>query len=446
MSRKQEAPQSAKHNRRRGTHAGAWRTITACLMALALLSWAARSNAQVLEAPWVQQTQDDIREHRMADVRVIVLDAKGQPAGPSTVSIKQQRLSFRLGVRLTPELLKQMRGMSLAEWNQPVWRAINHLGLDELTRWDRTEPAMGEADHALVEQALQLAESRGMTTRWGGVVSENIARVPKWIAPLHGPALQATVTDHAARTVQTFGRRVGTFDLITHRLDHRLLRERVGANVTRPLFQRTRAAGPEAQLFVRYEDALAGPRVRRMIDDVIDLRDRFIQIDGVAIEARFGGMVVQRPLARAMHLLHQLDLPIDIVDLEVGGPGSSATALNMETVLRRLFAEPAVRSITFGGLTKEHYGFIEPALINPAGKPTEAGLLLDKLFRELWWTDLEDQTDELGNLRTRVFLGSHRIEATLPDGARVWTEVYLPPTPPHGQAEHTVVLQPVRGE
>jgi len=401
---------------------------------------------QVLQAPWVQRTQDAIREHRMAELRVIVLDAAGNPAGPAQVTIRQERHAFPVGVRLDPELLVQMRAMSPIDWNQPVYRVLNHLALDGLSRWDRTEPSMVAVDHTRVEQALDLAESRGMSTRWGGVTSENIARLPEWIAPLHGPALQATVTDHAARVVQTFGRRVGTFDLVTHRLDHRLLRDRVGPNVTRPLFQRARAAGPNAELLVRYEDALSGARVDRMVEDVITLRDRFIRIDGVAIEARFGGMVVQRPLARAIGLLHQLDLPIDIVDLEVGGPGSSATALNLEMVLRRLFAEPAVRSISFRGLEREQFGFIEPALINPAGQPTEAGLLLDTLFRELWWTDLTEPTDELGNLRTRVFIGAHRVVALLPDGTRVWTEVHVPKTPPHGQAEHTVVLQPVGKE
>jgi len=415
------------------------------LAGLLLSPWIAApaAHAQVLQAPWVQETQDAIRDHRMAPVRVIVLDASGQPAGKCRVTIRQQQHAFRIGVRLSDDLLTRMQTMQHADWQQPVWRTLNHIALDDFSRWQRTEPQLGQPDHEALHRALSLAESRGMTMRWGPVTSENIAHVPNWIAPLHGPALQATVIDHAQRVVQRFSPRVGSFDLVSHRLDHRLLRDRVGPHVTRPLFQRTRAAGPQAQLLIRYENALSTARVQRMIDDVVSLRDQLIPVDGVALEARFGAMVVQRPLARAMDLLHQLKLPVDIVDLELGGPGATATAVGMETVLRRLFAEPAVRSITLRGLTQQDLGLVESALINPADQPTEAGLLFDKMFRELWWTQTDATTDELGNLRTRVFLGSHRIDAVLPDGTRVWTEVHVPNSPPQRRAEHTVVLQPV---
>jgi len=410
---------------------------------LCYTAWPRIAHSQLLQGEWVDQAQAQVREHRMGDLRVIVLDGRGQPARDCTVRIIQQQHAFRIGLTIDEHLLATLEEQPESRWTEPVMRTFNALALDGVSRWDRVEPNLGQYEFDEVQRALQLAESRGLSPRWGTLLSEDIAYVPPWIAQLKGPSLQATATHYAQSVVQKYGQRVGRFDMTGDRLRHRLLRDRVGPNVTRMLHQRVQAAAPHTQLNVRYEDSLSGPRAQQMIEDVIRLRDAFVPVHGISLEARFGGMVVQRPLGKALSGLHRLQLPVDIVNLQVGGPGATAAAMNMETVLLRLFAEPAINGIYFRGLTREQYGSPEPELINPIDQPTEAGLRLDQLFREVWWTRIQTQADGLGNVRARVFLGTHRVEAEFADGTRAWTEVTILPEDVQSNTAHTVILQPV---
>jgi len=100
--------------------------------------------------------------------------------------------------------------------------------------------------------------------------------------------------------------------------------------------------------------------------------------------------------------------------------------MNMETVLRLAFAEPAISGVYLSGLAAEE--LIEPnaALIDAAGEPTAAGLALDGLFSKLWWSNETGVTDERGNVQSRVFTGWYTVKATLPNGKAIEAEVYIP--------------------
>ncbi len=84
------------------------------------------------------------------------------------------------------------------------------------------------------------------------------------------------------------------------------------------------------------------------------------------------------------------------------------------------------------------------ALLDESNRPTLSGQTLENLLRQRWWTDLSVVSDELGQVRERVFAGWHKIVATLPDGSRAEVEIYVAPTA-WGASEtaRAVVVQPL---
>jgi len=165
----------------------------------------------------------------------------------------------------------------------------------------------------------------------------------------------------------------------------------------------------------------------------------FVGFDAVAIEARFNGAVMQAPIERTLQWIRQIDKPVDITQLEVAGPSEMAAAINLETVLRVLFAEPTVRGIWFAGVTAEQCAEASAALVTPDGKPTASGDIADRLIRDLWWSDLIVATDELGNARARVFAGTYHISANTGENEVAQTSVLAP----MDSTERTVVIQPL---
>ena len=100
----------------------------------------------------------------------------------------------------------------------------------------------------------------------------------------------------------------------------------------------------------------------------------------------------------------------------IGGASGLDIPTNLESVLIELFAEPAVAGIYLDGVWPGAARDPAAALLDGSGRPTGSGAVVDRLFRERWWTDEAFESDVLGYVEARVFKGRHRVSATLPSG------------------------------
>ncbi|MCX5658708.1 MAG: hypothetical protein NTW19_03175 [Planctomycetota bacterium] len=410
------------------------------LLALLLLTLAApAARGQILRGEWVDQSQKEIEARRKTALRVMVLDKEGKPVEGAPVRISLRRQAFALGapMRSLP-VAADMKGDLTT--GPGMLRCVNAMSLDALTDWPRIKPKAGAAiDTAAVEEALARAASRGNQVRWGTVLSADTGRLPEWVAELQGPALRAKLGEHVAWTFEQFGRRADQFDIYSDTLQKTFVEDRLGVEALRGLVEKARASAPGATLCVRLEDGLAAEKIQPAIRRITALRESFVDIDMIAIEARFSGTVSQIQLARSLAWLRGLDIPIVIVGLEVGGPSPAAAAINIEVVLRTLYAEPAVRGIHFAGLRADEFTDPAAALLEADGAPTPAGQIVDKLFTSLWRTETLGGADPLGNVRCKVFPGHYEVEAILPDRSIARGSFFVP----QSERERLAVVQPL---
>jgi hypothetical protein len=411
------------------------RRVSGLYLALALLlTLPLPAYAQLLKGDWVNQTQQRIDQHRKVELRVIVLGDDGVQRPGAEVRIQQLAHDFTLGVAIDGEPWPD----DAAE--RPVWRCFNAVSLDRLTDWPHLQPSPEPWPGDRIDAAIADAQRRGLRIRWGAVVSNDVGRVPPWVAELRGDALRDAVLGHAQRVGAEYGGRVSDFDACTDMLSHDFLQSRLGVPMLRRLFEHLEAAVPRATIRLRFEDALTPTRVQDTLRTVLRLREEFIPVSAVALEQRFGGILVQGPLGHAFDALGGLAVGVVIAPLEIGGSSPSAAAVNIETFFRTAFAEPSVSGVYFASLDRDGVADDTAALIDQYGDPTEAGQMLDSLFRKLWWTDLAAETDELGNVYARVFAGTHRVTATLPDGRTLTTTVHVA----RGEQQRVIVLEPMR--
>lgn len=393
------------------------------------------ASAQSLRGDWVERTEAEIEKYRKTDLRVIVLDENGDYVPGATVRIEQLRHAFPLGYAVGPE------GLDRFDPDGPVLRCFNAVSLGRWTEWSRLQPEPGRRDLDALQPIIDAARERGLAVQWGGVVSADPAQNPDWVAALSGEILAAVLDAHVNSVIGGFGRDVQRFDLYTDAMSHDFVESRLGEQMVRRMYEQAQADAPGATLAVRYRDTLLGSRLREMVQHVTVMkREKFIPIERVAIEQRMNGTLMHSPLSRALSWLDRLNLDADVVGLEVGGDSEAAAAINLETLLRTLFANPHIDGITFAGLTGEAFTEPNAALLLTDGKPTPAGAILDGCFRELWWTDHEATVNELSHIETRVFPGEHHITVALPDGREVSTRVWIEASPEW----RVVLVQPVK--
>lgn len=392
-----------------------------------------RAVAQMLSGEWVNASDKQIEECRKTRLRVLVLDASGQPRPMTMVTVTQKAHAFTWGVAAPS--VPDMQPLPA------VWRCFSALSLDPAGDLMHTRPLEGVPDFAPVEAALATLP-QGWTARWGGVISADPNASPVWVSGKRGVELEKAFHAHASNVVGRYSGRVTGFDLYTHLIDHDFIEARLGAGAVRGLFESIHAANPRTSLGVRFDDALEGPRLPMMIQRVRSLREAFIPFDHIALGGRYGGTLVHATLRAATDWIAQLDMPVTIASLEVGGGSPAAAAINMEMVLRTFFSQPSIQGIYLSGLTKTQVTDPTAALLDDDGSPTPVGELFERMTRGLWWTDTQVRTDLMGNARIKVFAGRYAISVDYGDGNTVSVDVWLPVA----EGERTVVLQPLKDD
>jgi hypothetical protein len=407
-----------------------------------LLGVCAPVSAQMLTGPWVVESEKQIDKVRKIDLRVIVMDASGRPARGVAVRIEQTRSAFHVGLIL-PETGWPVQGLGAGTYTE-FWRCINAVSLEQLTDWPTLQPTHNSILDAtrigLIETVLHEARQRGLFVRWGPMISADAGRLPGWAAELSGQALADAVDGYSGLVWQRFGGQIDQYDVYTQMLDHGFIENQAGAAAVRRLYESVPAKSSGAQACARFSDVLSVGRFQPMQRRLTALSEAFIPVQVVAIDQRFGGALERRTLARTVARIDQIQGPVVISGLTVGGDSEVNAAINLETALRTLMERPSIEGIWFAGLTPDMA--IEPssALLNDMGLPTPSGRLIDSLFTNLWRTDIDTQADGLGNVRARVFPGAYRITAKLPDGSESVTSIWVQKT---GDTR-VVLLEPLR--
>jgi len=398
--------------------------------ALLLAALTAPLPAQPIAGDWVEQADARIEQHRKKPLRVLVLDADGKPADGAVVKIEQERHAFEVGVIFAADQPPEVDEAAA------VWRCVNAASVEPLSPVlaPATQPEASHFEREKVRaDSVYAATSRGWRLVHGGLLSADparndprVAELPPW-KQVERAANHATASHHFSHVV--------AFDVYTDALTPDAAAA-LSTPQLRPLFQLVRARLPGAPLNVRMSDALGFNRVGRMVERVTELQRAFVPFNGLSIDQRLGGVVKPATVEGALESLAATKLPVVFGRLEPGGGSEKIAAINAEVFLRAAFAAPNVRGV---------YLPLDPddpnaTLWDDRGRPTDVGEVVDKLFRQIWWTDLEAVTDRLGNADVRVFAGRHKITASLTDGTSADTLVWVPTD---AERETLIVLQPL---
>lgn len=414
-------------------------TMLLCVAAIAIILSPMPANAQRLRGRWVDEADARIAKHRMTDVHVIVMDKNGTPVPHVNVHIEMIEHDFAFGVVLDPEEFNDISHPPHFPREEQVWRCFNAVAIDKAVHWPDLQPIPNAWDFTRVDDMLYWASLNNYRVRWGGVISTSPEKLPPWLIQQDDTTLRRFIDAHVQRVMNDYGNRVTEFDLVTDTLDHNFIRGRLGAQMERQLHELGEAVAPRTKIGVRFKNALIGPRLRDASKVVTNRREQFIPTDILVFDQTINGSMVQVQLARALKWLTEMKIPIVIGSLETGGTSPTSASINMEMMLRTLFAEPMVEGIYVSGVLPEHVRTPYSALIDENGDITPVGRVYEGLVRKLWWTDDIVKADELGSIYHRVFAGRYQLTATLPDGTIAKMAVRFPVS----QAPRVVMLQPM---
>lgn len=390
---------------------------------------------QFVDGEWVQRGEANIRKYRMTNVAFLVLDAEGKLAADAEVRLQQESHAFGLGWELRDSFPPNY------DSDAELWRVFNEVSLESLTSWRKVQPETGGPLRTeAIQPALDAARDAGLAVHWGSLLSGDPFDLPEWAVRLRGQALYYAALGYALQIADTFGEQIDGVDVCDGLRDESDVR--LSSAMLRLIDANLRAMRPEQKVRLRYDGAWLSDRAFAALDAMEIAANEQLARDGFSVSERFPPRAVrQDQIEPALRRMAKIGRPLRITDLEVGGANGIETTVNVETVVRTLFAEPTVTGISFAGLAPRDFADASAALMDEQGQPTGAGLVLDRLFRTAWWSDETVRTDELGRTQARVFLGHYTVTATLADGSTVSMPLRLHE---RDESPEPIILMPVK--
>ena len=403
----------------------------------------AAANASPTDDEVLAGAKERIAQHRQDDGVIVVRGADGRPVAGVTVKIEQLRHDFLFGSNAF--MVGRIKEPALeAEYRRRFAALLNYATLGFY--WSGYESQRGQPDYDYTDKVLEWSRAQGIICKGHPLVWDHPAGSPKWLPEDHAE-IQKLSHARVRDIVTRFQGRLDCWDVVnepTHlgkanqqtRLSQ--FATKLGAApYVRQHLEVARAANPQATLLVN--DYKLEPRYYKILDALRDGGKLLFDAVGLQSHMHDGGW----PLRRVQEICDtyaKLGLPLHFTETTIisgprTGPGENwgATASELEEkqadyvakFYTALFAHPAVQAVTWwdfadlGAWQGAAAGWLRKDM---SPKPVYDRLLA--LIKGQWWTGTGGRTNANGEFSARLFFGTHRVTAQLPDGRTVASEVH----------------------
>lgn len=362
-----------------------------------------------LPMDWQTEANARIESLRKRDVEVLVVDGPGQPISGAQVQLVQVERAFPIGT--------VMRAGPLAsepQYRDYITEHFNWAVHENAVKWYTTEPVQGQVDYSNADTMLEWAESEGLKVRGHTIFWAPEQWQPNWVPGLDDATLAAEVDDRLEDLVSRYAGRFEHWDVNNEMLAGSFYQDRLGPDIRRWMFERTRELDPGAQLFINdFSVVSSSVKTDRYVRFIEDFDAAGIPFDAIGAQGHFTEV---EPWAVKVRLdkLAALGKPIWITEFDVVQADENDRADALEDFFRMAYSHPAVEGILLWGFwAGSHWRGPDAALIDLDWTINAAGQRFETLMDE-WWSTEFLVTDSSGAAASRVFHGDFRITVDAP--------------------------------
>jgi GH35 family endo-1,4-beta-xylanase len=379
--------------------------------------------------PWRADALMRIERIRKTDLFITVKDSAGRPVPHAQVIVRQTRHAFGFGSAVAAD------GIADASPNGERYRAairelFNMAVLENDLKWPNWERNRQKALDALAWlRDHGIPRVRGHNLVWPGwrylpADLQNLATNPE--------ALRRRIDAHIADTAGTVKGQVEAWDVINEPYTNRDLQNILGMAEMDRWIRLAREADSTADLYINDYDLLSGGGANiSKINWYMDLLPRMtrdgIPVNGFGFQGHFGSTLTS-PL-RMLQILdrfQKLGLKLEVTEFDVNIEDEQLQADFTRDFLITLFSHPAVNDFLMWGFWEGRHWLPRGAMFRRDWSLKPNGEVYKELVFNQWWTNVSLVTAETGRAATRVFYGSHTVEARSHAGQSAAITVTLP--------------------
>ena len=369
------------------------------------------------DAPWRLPAQERIERYRMAELRLRVVDADGQPVPDAEVEVTQTRHSFPFGSALDAATF-----LENATYRETFFELFNQATFENDLKWTPWEAQGPES----VLAALGRLEAKNIGVRGHTLIwpCEATFCLPEDVERLletgDTDALRARIDAHFVDVLEATQGRIAEWDVVNEASANVRLNDLLGEDERARWFERAQELEPTAKLFINDYDNLGEGKLDAEYKRVIRaLLDAGAPLDGVGLQGHFAYQLTPpEELHERLTDFGQFGLPLAITEFDVDIPDEQLQANYLRDVLTVAFANPYVESFTLWGFWAGRHWRPQAALYRDDWTPKPAAEAYQELVFGDWWTEENGETNNSGIYQLRGFLGDYQISVTV-DGEAV---------------------------
>lgn len=364
-------------------------------------------------APWRAAALARIEAIRKGELTVRLTDAGGRPVPGASVAVTQRRHAFGFGSAVAAAALVGQDGDS-RRYRETITSLFSRVVLENDLKWPNWEDR-SQRDRTL--RGLQWLHDQGLPVRGHTLVWPAWRYLPRDVMTLQNDAvaLRRRVHDHVLDEVGALRGRLIDWDVVNEPFLNHDLMDILGEGAMGEWFHLARQADPAARLFLN-EATIPGDGERQ---DHVERTARALlaggaPLDGIGFQCHFGwSLAPPERLLQGLDRFARLGLPIQITELDVDVLDEGLQADYLRDFLIAAFSHPAVEAIVMWGFWEGRHWRPDAALFRQDWSVKPNGQVWIDLITRAWWTTARGETDAQGVYRTRGYLGSYTVEATL---------------------------------
>lgn len=365
-------------------------------------------------ASWYQQAERRIRQIRMGDLRIRVLDERGRPVPNASVRVEQLRHHFRFGTA-GPATRVVEKSPDGDKYREVLLRLFNTFTFENDLKWQAVDWGINQQ---VIDEAIEWLHQNGFSIRGHCLVWGGWNNLPRFLRDLDRDgkikALQRRIAEQAGR----YKGKVYVWDVVNEAVTNTDLWEEIGWAWFDRSFQLTRETDPDVLLayndFSITTEAATGPaHRRRAIALAKRVRQAGYPIDIFGDQAHMGlpATPPQRCFEIWDEVARETGCNIEITEFDFASHNEDIQARYVRDYLTAAFSHPKVVAFVMWGFWENsHWLASQGAAMIRSDWTWKPGMrVFEDLVKRRWWTNTRTRTNPQGSASVRAFYGRHRV-------------------------------------
>ncbi|NJM46900.1 MAG: 1,4-beta-xylanase [Alkalinema sp. RU_4_3] len=296
-----------------------------------------------------------------------------------------------------------------AQYQKIAKQLFNASVPENALKWQSMAPEPGKVDYSEADRLIQWSDRARLSMRGHTLFWEVEEFNPTWVKALKPEALRKTMLDRTKNLCQRYRGKVDEIDLFNEMLHGNFFTSRLGPGIIKEVADTCKQANPQVKLYVNDYDILNGTRLEDYANQIQDLLNSGVPIEGIGIQAHIEKPLTTTEINTALDRLAPFNLPLKITEVSLKAPSDEAQAQWLTDLYTTAFAHKSVESILLWGYWEPRHWWPQAALYRKDWTPKPAAIAYQTLIHNQWWTHKTLTTDKAGQIQTPAFLGQYEI-------------------------------------